>query len=139
MVIEMNDARLGTVEQIRDFLASTAEFSFSVASDDAERRQFVVNTVRRFGYFKLPKKQRGVLFAYLERLTSYSRQHLSRLLVQYRASGSLQMRKRASRTSFAAKYGPADVRLLAELDNLHDTLSGPATRVLAARAYRAVR
>jgi hypothetical protein len=35
----------------------------------------------------------------------------------------------------ARKYGPADAWLLAELDSLHDTLSSPATKVLALRAY----
>ncbi|MCL4525012.1 MAG: hypothetical protein M1492_00670 [Gammaproteobacteria bacterium] len=33
------------------------------------------------------------------------------------------------------RYTPADVQALAELDALHDTLSGPATRKLCERAY----
>jgi hypothetical protein len=72
--------------------------------------------------------------AYLRRLTGYSRQHLSRLLVQYRDTRSLKPRVRASRTSFVRHYGPAEVALLAETDSLHDTLSGPATKVLLQRA-----
>lgn len=135
MVIDMNESKLETIEQIQDFLTGTADVAFTAPADDTERRKFTVAVLRRFGYFKLRKKQRGVLFAYLQRVTGYSRQHLSRWLAQYRDSNSLRSRKRATRTSFICKYGPAEVRLLAELDSLHDTLSGPATKVLAQRAY----
>ena len=71
----------------------------------------------------------------MQRLSGYSRQHPSRLLALYRDTRSLQPLRRANRTSFACKYHLADVALLAEFDRLHDTLSGPATRVLAQRAH----
>lgn len=135
MVIDMNESRLETIEQIREFLAGTADVAFSVPTDEAKRRAFVVTVLRRFGYFTLTKGRRGVLFAYMQRLAGYSRQHLSRLIAQFRASKSLRPLDRLSRTSFAHKYLPADVMLLAELDSLHNTLSGPATKVLARRAY----
>jgi transposase InsO family protein len=135
MVIDMNEARLETIEQIQAFLAGTTDVAFSIPTDETRLREFVVTVLRRFCYFKLAKGRRGVLFAYLQRLTGYSRQHLSRLIAQYRDRKSLCLRNRASRTSFARKYSPADVLLLAELDSLHDTLSGPATKVLARRAY----
>ena len=86
--------------------------------------------IRRLRYFTLIKSQRGVAFAYMQRLTGYSRQHLSRLIAQYRDSKSLNLKKRTSRTTFTRTYGPEDVALLAETDSLHDTLSGPATKVL---------
>jgi len=135
MVIDMNVAKLGTIEQIREFLAGTADLTFTGPTEEAKRRRFVVTVVRRFSYFRLKKGQRGVLFAYLQRLTGYSRQHLSRLLAQYRRCKTLRSGDRTNRTSFARKFGPADVALLAELDALHDTLSGPATKVLARRAF----
>jgi hypothetical protein len=135
MVIDMNESKLGTIEQIREFLAGTADLTFTVPAEEAKRRRFVVTVLRRFGYFRLEKAHRGLLFAYMQRLTGYSRQHLSRLLAQYRRTQSLRPGDRTSRTSFARKYGPADVALLAELDRLHDTLSGPATKVLAQRAH----
>lgn len=135
MVIDMNEAKLATIEQVREFLAGTADLTFTVPTEEAKRRLFVVTVLRRFGYFRLAKGHRGVLFAYLQRLSGYSRQHLSRLLAQYRRTKSLRPGNRTSRTSFLRKYGPAEVVLLAELDSLHDTLSGPATKVLARRAH----
>ena len=135
MVIDMNEARLETIEQIQEFLAGTADIAFTVPTEEAKRRLFVATVLRRFRYFRLQKGQRGVLFSYIERLSGYSRQHLSRLIAQYRDTKSLRSLKRASRTSFARRYSLADVALLAELDSLHDTLSGPATKVLARRAH----
>ena len=76
-----------------------------------------------------------MLFAYIRRLSGYSRQHLSRLIVQYRDTESLKPRLRVSRASFVCHCGPADLALLAETDSLHDTLSGPATKVLLLRAF----
>jgi hypothetical protein len=135
MVIDMNEAKLGTIEQVREFLAGTADLVFTVPTEEAKRRRLIVTVVRRFSYFRRGKAHRGVLFAYMQRLTGYSRQHLSRLLAQYRRTQTLRPGHRANRSSFARKYGPAEVALLAELDSLHDTLSGPATKVLARRAH----
>ena len=134
MVIDMNEAKLHTIEQIQEFLAGTAEVTFSIPNDEPTLRAFVAAVIKRFSYFRRRKGHRGVLLAYLRRLTGYSRQHLSRLLVQYRDTRSLKPRVRASRTSFSRHYGPAEVALLAETDSLHDTLSGPATKVLLLRA-----
>lgn len=135
MVIDMNESRLETIEQIREFLQGTADVAFSIPTDESTLRAFVTSVIRRLRYFRLAKGQRGILFAYMRRLTGYSRQHLSRLIAQYRDTQSLKPLDRASRTSFARQYGPADVVLLAQTDSLHDTLSGPATKVLLIRAF----
>ncbi len=135
MVIDMNESRLETIEQIREFLVGTSDVAFSIPADESTLRPFVATVIRRFRYFRLTKGQRGVLFAYMRRLTGFSRQHLSRLIAQYRDTQSLKPLDRASRTSFGRKYGPEDVALLAETDSLHDTLSGPATQVLLIRAF----
>ena len=134
MVIDMNVSKLDTIEQIKEFLDGTAEVEFSNPTDPSALRVFVATVLRRYRYFRLSKGPRGVLFLYMQRLTGYSRQHLSRLVTQYRNTQSLTPRKRVSRTSFARQYTNEDVALLAQTDSLHDTLSGPATKVLLRRA-----
>ena len=116
-------------------LVGTADITFSIPTEESALHAFVAMVIRRFGYFRQPKVHRGVLLAYLRRLTGYSRQHLSRLLAQYRDTRSLKPLPRASRTSFTRRYSAADVALLAETDSLHDTLSGPTTKVLLLRAF----
>ena len=134
MVIDMNVSTLDTIEQIKEFLAGTAEVTFSNPTDAVALRDFVATVLRRYQYLRLSKGPRGVLFAYMQRLTGYSRQHLSKLIAQFRDTQSLKPRKRVSRTSFARQYTAEDIALLAQTDSLHDTLSGPATKVLLRRA-----
>ena len=71
--------------------------------------------LRRYRYFQLSKGPRGVLFAYMQRLTGYSRQHVSKLIAQYRDTQSLKPRKRVSRTSFARQCTAEDIALLAHV------------------------
>lgn len=123
MVIDMNESKLDSVEQIQEFLAGTAGVVFSVPTEESERHAFVTRVLRRLRYFKLAKGERGVVFAYMRRLSGYSRAHLSRLIAQYQHTQSLKPRRRATRTSFACQYRAEDVALLAEMDRLHDTLS----------------
>lgn len=131
----MDMARLETIEQVRTFLAGMGDARLRVASQEAERRQFVQRTLQRFGYFRRPRSERGLLFAYLQRVSGYSRAHVIRLIAQYRDSATLQPRARGRRTQFRRRYTEEDVALLAELDSLHDTLSGAVTRALAQRAW----
>lgn len=131
----MNESKLQTIEQIREFLTGASDVTFSIPSNESRLHDFIVTVIRRFRYFSLAKGHRGVLFTYMRRLTGYSRQHLSRLVAQYRDTKSLKALTRASRTSFARKYGPAEISLLAQTDSWHDTLSGPATQVLLIRAF----
>ncbi len=132
MVIDMNDAKLQTLAQVRAFLKGTVTVVFAVAAN--ERYEFVARTVRRFGYARLKRADKGVVLRFLGRVSGYSRQQLTRLVLRASARAPLLKRYRASRSSFARHYTAADVRLLAEIDTLHGTLSGPATKKLMERA-----
>ena len=70
----------------------------------------------------------------MRKITGYSRQQLVRLIQQFRETRKITFKRKAAHP-FPKKYTPADIRLLAELDNWHDTLSGPATKKLCERAY----
>ena len=132
----MNETKLATPEQIREFLAGTTGVAFAVPTDEPRLWVFVATVLRRFRYDRRSKSEREMLFAYMQRLSDYSRQHLSRLIAPYRDTLSLDLASRASRTSYTRKYDVEDVRLLAQTDSSHDTLLGPATKVLLMRAYR---
>ena len=134
MVIDMNDKALQTLAQLRAFLEGTVEVKFSVAA--RERYDFITRTVRRFGYARLKRADKGVVLRFLGRVSGYSRQQLTRLVQRVRAQAPLLKRYRASRTSFVVTFTPADVLLLAHTDTLHGTLSGPATQKLMERARR---
>lgn len=133
MVIQMNDRQLQTLAQLQAFLDGTLAVDFSVAA--AERYDFIARTVRRFAYGRLKRAQKAVVLRFLERVSGYSRQQLTRLVKRGAERGPLIKRYRGSRTRFASRYTVADVLLLAHTDSLHGTLSGPATKKLMERAW----
>jgi len=133
MVIDMNDEQLHTLAQIRAFLDGTVALDFAVAAE--ERYGFIGRTVRRFGYARLKRAEKAVVLRFLERVSGYSRQQLTRLVKRSGERGQLIKRYQGSRTSFARFYTNADVLLLAHTDSLHGTLSGLATKKLMERAF----
>ena len=134
MVIHMNDSQLTTLGQIRDFLAGASAMVFTQKSDDAARYRFIAAVLTRFRYAALGRADKGLIRRYLMQLTGYSRAQTARLVRAFRKVGVLAQRYAAPTAGFRRKFTPEDVRLLAEVDTLHGTLSGPATRVLLERA-----
>lgn len=130
----MNDAKLTTLDQVRAFLSGTAEVAFTPATDDVARYADIAQGLRRFGYARLKRPDKGLLLRYLERISGYSRQQVTRLVQQFVTTGKIVQRYQPPVAGFARKYSDAEVRLLAETDALHGTLSGPATKCLMQRA-----
>ena len=133
MVIDMNDEQLRTLADLEAFLNGTVAMNFTVAAD--ERYEFIARTVRRFGYGRLKRAAKSVVLRFLERVSGYSRQQLSRLVKRGCERRQLVKRYQSSATGFARIYTSADVLLLAHTDTLHGTLSGLATKKLMERAY----
>ncbi len=133
MVIDMNDKQLLTLAQLRAFVDGTVAVDFAVTG--GERYSFIARTLRRFGYARLKRPDKGVVLRFPGRVSGYSRQQLTRLVQRVCSQAPLLKRYRASRTSFARIFSDADVLLLAHTDTLHSTLSGLATKKLMERAY----
>ncbi|MEX2499899.1 MAG: hypothetical protein WD397_13600 [Wenzhouxiangellaceae bacterium] len=71
----------------------------------------------------------------MAKVTGLSRAQLTRLIGQFVKHGTISDRRGRRAKPFPRRYTEQDVRLLAEIDALHGTLSGPATRKLCERAY----
>jgi transposase InsO family protein len=133
MVTHMNDNDIITLEQVRRFLEGTQVVEFAI-KEKKERYEWIQRTLVRLRYLELNKQDKGLVIRYLVKVSGYSRQQTTRLVTQYRKTGRV---RRGQRTiaGFKRKYPPEDIRLLAQLDELHGTLSGPATKKLCERAY----
>ncbi|MDP2229948.1 hypothetical protein [Methylotenera sp.] len=129
----MEEAKLQTLAQIKSFLDGTTEVAFRIPK--AERNAFIDRVLKRIGYACHGRSGRGVLLRYIERMTGLSRQQVTRLVRQYRKDGKLSKRQAAPKRGFARRFTATDVALLAEMDALHNTLSGPATKKLMERAF----
>jgi hypothetical protein len=132
MVIDMEEAKLQTLAQVKAFLDGTRDVAFRVPK--AERHQFIERVLKRFGYARHGRADKGVLLRYIERMTGLSPQQVTRLIRQYRKDGRLSKRRGAPKHSFTRRFTAMDAALLAEMDALHGTLSGPATKKLMERA-----
>ena len=69
----MNEAQVRTLEQVRQVVAGTQALEFRRAENDAERYAWIGSVLRRFGYGRLGRADRGVMLVYLQRLSGYSR------------------------------------------------------------------
>ena len=104
MVINMEEAKLQTLAQVKAFLDGTNEIAFQVPK--AERNQFIERVLKRFGYARHGWADKGVLLRYFERMTGLSRQQVTRLMRQYRKDGKLSKRlqRAAPANGFASRY-----------------------------------
>jgi transposase InsO family protein len=133
MVIDMSEQKLVSLTQLRQFLEGTTDVEFRGCGKDEDRYRHIEGVLRRFGYVRLKRTDKGLLVRYLRRTTGYSRQQLVRLIQRTRA-GPLRKAYRAPVQGFVRRFTDVDVALLAATDTLHGTLSGPATRHLMQRA-----
>lgn len=131
----MKVEELKTLNQLQSFLDGTQAVAFSVESNKDDQYAWLQRTFTHFRYPRLDKHSKGVVRRFVMRITGYSRAQVARLINQFQQSGVVVCRRRNIH-GFKSKYTQADVRLLAQLDELHGTLSGHATKKLCERAYQ---
>lgn len=130
----MNLDELTTLAEVEAFLDGTQAVAFAVASNKQERYQWVQKVLVKWNYHQCPRKDKGTLLKLLQRVSGYSPAQLKRLVKQQRETGKVVHRP-ARGNGFKRKYGEADARLLAHLDDLHGTPSGAVSKKLCERAF----
>jgi len=129
----MNDERLQTIEQVRQFLEGSEPLEFGGVSVE-ERYHWIEAVLGRFRYYRLKRAENGVIRRYIEKVSGYSRAQVSRLIGEYRRKGCLR-KAQCRRHRFPRRYTLSDITLLARTDELHGYLSGPATRKIMEREW----
>ena len=129
----MQNAEHLSLEQMRAFLGGNEDVGYR-APNRKELYEWTQATLCAQDYMGLHRSDKGLVKQYISKLTGVSRAQLTRLIAQYVASGIVQVR-RGSGKRYTARYTPADMAVLAEVDEAHETLSGPATRKLLYRGY----
>ena len=92
------------------------------------------DTVCAQSYASLHRSGKGLMKRYIGKVTGLSRAQVTRLINQYAESGVVRARQGRGQR-FIARYTPADIALLAEVDEAHETLSGPATQKILYRQH----
>jgi transposase InsO family protein len=130
----MDDEAMDSMDRIREFLSGALRVKFEVG-DTREAYPWIQKTLVRFEYRKCGKPEKGLVVRYLQKITGYSRAQLFRLIDQYRKRGVIARRQRHQHR-FPRVYTPHDIALLVHTDNLHNRLSGPATKKILEREYK---
>ncbi|MFC1522898.1 integrase [Elusimicrobiota bacterium] len=133
MTINMDDSQITTLEQIQSILKFPGSLKFKGRSRN-EKYIWMDKVLRRFDYFFLRKKDKGMVKSYLLRMTGFSRAQLTRLVSKKLTMGSIKTAA-GKRNRFETKYTVFDKELLAHTDNAHERLSGPATKRIFERLY----
>jgi len=135
MIVTLKTANVPTLDDIRAFLEGSQPFELEIPERE-EAYAFIADTLRGLRYSQLKRPDKGIVRRYLSKVSGFSRQQLTRLIARFRTQGRLEDRRgKPPARPFVRRYTPADRLALAELDALHGTLSGPATKKLCERAF----
>src|ERR1700757_5248297 len=132
-MISVHETEKLSLQQIEKFLAAAKEVRF-----EASERKQVYGWIERLlcqqEYTRQGRRARGLLRRYIGKMTGLSRAQLTRLVGRYVATGQVRMNG-SRRHRFPQRYTPADIELLAQVDEAHEGLSGPATQKILEREW----
>jgi transposase InsO family protein len=129
----MQNAESLSRDQIREFLRSSEPIEFTSGGRE-ERYLWVERVLAAQRYRSLGKSERGLVRAYLRKVTGLREAQTTRLIRAYLDYGVVQPQS-YQRHAFAVRYTAEDIALLVDVDRAHGRLSGPATRRILERAY----
>lgn len=126
MVITMNDSKLSSIVEVKRFLQESEVIEFKKRFRK-EAYQWIEETLKRFDYLYLGKKEKGLIKKYIEKVTGYSRPQVTRQIREYRETGRVRL-KEYERNKFERKYTSKDIQLLAQTAEWHDYPNGAALK-----------
>jgi hypothetical protein len=132
MISVLGAEKLSLVE-IEAFLAASDSVRF-VGCGRTEIYRWVERLLCHHEYPLQKRRAKGLLRAYVECMTGLSRAQTTRLIGGYVKAGRIAP-KPSARPRYKRHYTPADVELLASVDEAHESLSGPATRHILKREF----
>jgi transposase InsO family protein len=132
MIIVLGSEKLSLVE-MEAFLSASESVGFA-GDSRAEIYRWSEALLCHQEYWSQQRRAKGLIRAYLERMTGLSRAQCTRLIGQYRKSGRVAVQS-SRRCKFPRRDTVEDVAALARVDRAHERLSGPATRHILKREF----
>ncbi len=128
------DDKIKTVFDIKRILDACRDLDFK-NTDKENTYKWINGLLKKFCYFSLSKKQKGVLKRYIVKMTGYSDRQVKRLIKRYFIFGEIIINKNIKRNKFKRIYNDDDINLLIKTDNLHNRLNGLATKKIYETEY----
>ena len=133
MNIIMQDKHINDITKIEELIKVTKDFEFR-AESLKEKYAWIGEVLGRFKYFSLKKKDKSIIKEYMGTITGLKRAQVTRLIQRKKRVGVI-VPYYGKRNKFKTVYTPADIARLIETDNLHNRLSGQATKTIFRREY----
>lgn len=132
----MNDSHLITLGQLEEFLKGNINVDLQL-SNRTEKYQFISETVLRFKYLDLGKKDKTLVKQYLIKLTGFSNIQVKRLIARQRDTGKIEAQYNSEKKrKNATVYTPEDIAAIAQTSNAHEGISGPALKHIFQRGFK---
>jgi len=106
----MNDSKLSSIIEVKRFLQESEVIAFQRRSQK-EAYRWIEETLKKFDYFNLAKKEKGLIKKCLKKVTGYSLSQLTRQIRQYLETGQVRV-KEYEGNKFGRKYTSKDLQLL---------------------------
>jgi len=133
MTIRMDNLEQLTLAEMEEFLTTNRHVTWSAVEGESAYG-LIERVLKALQYRRLSKGQKGLVRGFLVKVTTLSRAQMTRLIQRWTKTRRIQ-RKPARRPSFHRRDTSADIAALAEVDAVHQDLSGPAARHLCKRAW----
>jgi hypothetical protein len=133
MTIRMQNLEQLTLAEMKEFVTTNRHIGCS-ALDRESAYDLIERVLKVQRYRRLCKGQKGIVRGFLTKVTALSRAQMTRLIQRWVNTRRIE-RVPAQRPNFPRRYTAADIALLAEVDAVHEDLSGPAVRHLCRRGW----
>lgn len=134
MDITMNDSRIVSITQLKEFLKGSLKIPFSLDKESVEGKyEFIEENLKRFAYRNLKRREKRIILWYLRKVTGYKKERLYQLV-------ALAERGRLKKTLYVrvkphCLYTSSAIKLLERTDELHLRLSESATKEVLRREF----
>jgi hypothetical protein len=134
MTIDMNDDHLVSVAQLKEFVKLNNSAKFKSNGSKVETYEWINQTLNKFKYRSLKKKEKSIVKKYIMNLTGYSEGAVDKLIACKKRHGRIFVKER-TQNSFQTFYEPVDVSLLAETANMTLDQNGRALQEMCKSMY----
>ena len=118
MTITMNDSNLNTIDDLNSFLDAAKKGITFQHQNQTETCQWIQEILVKFEYMSLNKFEKGIIKQYIGLMSKYSRSQITRFIKMYHDCGEVYIQN-YERNTFTKKYSDEDIKLLAQMDELH--------------------
>jgi hypothetical protein len=126
MTITMNDDGVSSMTQLAELIRLGNAVAFE-KKDRVETYAWIEAVLTRFRYFGETKKNKGIVKAWIVKMTGYSDEQVDKLIRKKKNTGKVLLARRTQHT-FPKVYTVHDIALLAEVDAAESFRNGKATK-----------